>query len=83
MKRQLEYIIFPRDLIFARLQLLWLKKNKRVNGEFYVAPVYNELINEKYNAGIFNIGEVNDGMYGLGTPDDLDYFKSRSISHNF
>lgn len=40
--------------------------NTRVNGEFYVCPVFNELV-DKYNINIFPV----DSMYGLGTPEDL------------
>ena len=52
-------------------------------GEFYVAPVYNELVNSDFKVGIYNIGEVGDGMYGLGTPEDLDNFNSSEISIKF
>lgn len=49
---------------------------ERVNGEFYVAPVYNRLIKKKRRVGIYNIGTDVLGMYGLGTPSDLNYFLS-------
>ena len=74
---------FSRGDNFCKAANTMIKKDKRVNGEFYVAPVYNQLINEKYNVGFFNIGGVNNGMYGLGTPDDLNYFKGQLISSNF
>ena len=83
MKPQLVYNNFSRGDNFCKAANTMIKKDKRVNGEFYVAPVYNELINEKYNVGFFNIGGVNNGMYGLGTPDDLNYFKGQLISSNF
>lgn len=47
---------------------------KRVNGEFYVAPVYNELIAQGARIGIDNIGADRAGMYGLGTPADYEDF---------
>ena len=53
---------------------LMISKNIRVNGEFYVAPTYNFLIESGKRVGVYNIGEVGKGMYGLGTPDDLDAF---------
>ncbi len=56
-----------------------IAKNLRVNGEFYVAPVYNTLIARGYNIGVFNIGEVEKGMYGLGTPADLQLFLSLPV----
>ena len=57
-----------------------IKKRKMVNNEYYVAPVYNEMINSNKKVGIFNIGSVNDGMYGLGTPEDLNNFLNLDIS---
>lgn len=49
-----------------------ISKNIRTNGEFYVCPVYNECILNKEKIKIFNID--SDSMWGLGTPEDLDYF---------
>jgi len=46
----------------------------RVNNEFYIAPVYNELIMDKKKIGVYNVGSVGNGMYGLGTPQDLSDF---------
>lgn len=51
-----------------------ISKNLRVNGEFYVAPTYNLLIERGMRVGVYNIGKVGNGMYGLGTPDDLEAF---------
>ena len=48
-----------------------IKKNIRVNGEFYVAPVYNERSEAGKHIGFWNIG---DNMHGLGTPEDLEVF---------
>ena len=52
----------------------------RVNGEYYVAPVYNYLISEGAAIGIYNIGSEAHGMYGLGIPDDLNLFLNHPIS---
>lgn len=46
----------------------------RSNNEFYVAPVYNNLIKDSLKIGIFNVGSEGNGMHGLGTPKDLDLF---------
>ncbi len=48
--------------------------NDRVNGEFYVAPVYNYLYAKGCRIGYMNIGSERNGMYGLGIPEDLVYF---------
>lgn len=45
--------------------------NKRVNNEFYVCPVLNELINDGKKVKIFPV----DSMFSLGTPEDLQYFE--------
>ena len=47
-----------------------IKKNIRVNNEFYVCPVYNEFLAKNKKVKIHNV----DKMWGLGTPEDLDNF---------
>ena len=47
-----------------------IEKDIRVNNEFYVCPVYNEAIADNKKIKVFNI----DKMWGLGTPEDLNYF---------
>jgi len=47
-----------------------IAKNIRTNGEFYVCPVFNQAIAEGKKFRIRNI----EGMWGIGTPEDLDYF---------
>jgi hypothetical protein len=47
-----------------------INKNIRVNNEFYVCPVFNEAIQDNKKIKIYNI----DKMWGLGTPEDLEYF---------
>ena len=62
------------DFIVAAQSMI--ARDIRVNGEFYVAPVYNMLIESGYKVGVYNIGGCDDGMFGLGTPDDLcEYIK--------
>lgn len=57
-----------------------IESNLRVNNEFYVAPTYNQLINDKnHKVGIFNVGSEANGMYGLGIPDDLNLFLSLAV----
>jgi hypothetical protein len=52
----------------------------RSNNEFYVAPVYNNLIKDSLKIGIFNVGTEGNGMHGLGTPKDLDLFLQNKSS---
>ncbi len=52
----------------------------KVNGEYYVGPTYNYLdlsygpINNSF------VGNLNDVMFGLGTPEDYEYFLKSSVS---
>jgi HAD superfamily hydrolase (TIGR01509 family) len=47
-----------------------ISKNIRVNGEFYVCPIFNEAINDNKKIKRFNV----EKMWGIGTPEDLNYF---------
>jgi dTDP-glucose pyrophosphorylase len=71
---------FKRGADFVAAAEAMIRKNLRVNGEFYVAPVYNLLISEGAKVGYFNIGSEGSGMYGLGTPDDLTKFVALGLS---
>ena len=46
--------------------------NDRINNEFYTCPVYNYLIQENLNIGVFEIPLKS--MHGIGTPEDLKVF---------
>jgi HAD superfamily hydrolase (TIGR01509 family) len=51
-----------------------IEKNIRVNNEFYVCPVFNQAIADGKKIRTFQA----KAMWGLGTPEDLDYYlKSR------
>lgn len=47
-----------------------IEKNIRTNNEFYVCPVFNEAIDDGKKIRVKNI----ERMWGIGTPEDLDYF---------
>ena len=64
-----------RDFVRAADRMIAM--DKRVNGEFYAAPAYNELIAEGCRVGVFNIGCEYQQMHGLGVPEDLRAFESR------
>ena len=55
---------------FVKYAEQMIDNNIRVNGEFYVCPVYNEAIQDNKKIITFNIPK----MRGLGTPEDLKYF---------
>jgi HAD superfamily hydrolase (TIGR01509 family) len=64
------YFRTGRSFVKAAKQMI--AKNIRVNGEFYVCPVYNELI---LNGAKVYIHEIDRRkMHGLGTPADLANF---------
>jgi dTDP-glucose pyrophosphorylase len=71
---------FARGGDFVRAAKAMIAADERVNGEFYVAPVYNQLIAEGAQIGVDNVGADRDGMYGLGIPADYEYFVSLPIS---
>jgi dTDP-glucose pyrophosphorylase len=49
-----------------------IEKNIRVNNEFYVCPVFNEAIKDGKKIRIKQV----EHMWGIGTPEDLNYFLS-------
>ena len=51
-----------------------IDKNIRVNNEFYVCPVYNELIEDGKTLIPFFVHK----MHGLGTPEDLEKYIGRA-----
>ncbi len=71
---------FRRGADFVRAADRMIAKNLRVNNEFYVAPVYNELIGEGARIAVFNVGREGAGMHGLGIPSDLQLFLSNPVS---
>jgi len=67
---------FRRGSEFVRAAEAMIAKDLRVNDEFYVAPCYNQLIDEGAKVITAKTGVERDGMYGLGVPEDLDFFKT-------
>jgi dTDP-glucose pyrophosphorylase len=55
---------------YVRYAEQMIAKNIRVNNEFYVCPVFNEAIADGKKIRIKDA----DKMWGLGTPEDLNYF---------
>jgi dTDP-glucose pyrophosphorylase/beta-phosphoglucomutase-like phosphatase (HAD superfamily) len=63
---------FKHGSSYVRAAEQMIKKDIRTNNEFYVCPVYNQCILEGEKIKIFNIDKKS--MWGLGTPEDLDFF---------
>lgn len=68
---------YKRGKDFVKYAHQMIEKNIRVNNEFYVAPVYNEMIDAGMKI-VYN--DVGAKMYGLGTPDDLKYFMEQEVA---
>lgn len=51
-----------------------IEQNDRVNGEFYVAPTFNYMLDYDKKVRAYNV----DFMAGVGTPEDLDKFQMRA-----
>ena len=73
---------FSKGNDFVQAATSMIDNKLKVNGEYYVAPVYEQLISRGAQIKFYNIGFVNDGMYGLGTPDDLEHFLKKKVSYN-
>ena len=72
---------FKHGKDFVRAAEDMIAKNLRSNGEFYVAPVYNQLIERGLHIGVWNIGDdAGNGMHGLGTPADLAIFQANPLA---
>lgn len=71
---------FARGADFVRHARRMVAEDMRVNGEFYVAPVYNLMIADGAMVSHYNVGGVGDGMYGLGVPADLEAFAGSPVS---
>lgn len=71
---------YRRGKDFVRSAESMIRKNLRVNNEFYVAPAFNEMLREGKSIGYVNIGSDTEGMYGLGTPQDLERFLGLPIA---
>jgi NDP-sugar pyrophosphorylase family protein len=69
---------FRHAIDFVRGAERRLLKNATFSGEYYVAPVYNELILTGKKVGIFPI-EASQ-MHGLGTPEEVERFQARAYA---
>jgi dTDP-glucose pyrophosphorylase len=68
---------FARGCDFVKAANRMIQRDLRVNGEFYVAPCYNQLIEEGAKVVVARTGKEREGMYGLGIPKDLEFFKTK------
>lgn len=64
------YYYWKHGSDFVKYAEQMIEKDIRVNNEFYVCPVFNEAIGDKKLVGIYEA----TAMWGLGTPEDLEYY---------
>jgi HAD superfamily hydrolase (TIGR01509 family) len=64
------YYYWKHGSDFVKYAEQMIEKNIRVNNEFYVCPVFNQAIEDCKQIRTFNTA----GMWGLGTPEDLNYY---------
>jgi NDP-sugar pyrophosphorylase family protein len=65
---------YRRGSDFVKYAERMIEKDIRVNNEFYIAPVYNELIEDGKSLVPFYVSK----MYGLGTPEDLKFYLDKT-----
>jgi len=64
------YYYWKKGSDFVKYAEQMIDNDTRVNGEFYVCPVFNEAVQDSKRIKTFNA----DRMWGLGTPEDLNYY---------
>jgi HAD superfamily hydrolase (TIGR01509 family) len=64
------YYYWKHGSDFIKYAEQMIKKNIRVNNEFYVCPVFNQAIEDYKQIRTFNTSK----MWGLGTPEDLNFY---------
>ena len=65
--------LYKKGSDFVKYAERMIEKNIRVNNEFYIAPVYNELILDEKTLIPYFVHE----MYGIGTPEDLNFYLNK------
>lgn len=71
---------FKRGRDFVKFADQMISENFTVNGEHYVAPVYNWMIRVGKKISTYSIGSEANEMFGLGVPEDLRLFEENPIS---
>lgn len=66
---------FRSGKIFIKYAKKMINENLHTNNEFYIAPLYNLLINDGLKIGLQEV----EKMHLFGTPDELNFFEKRTI----
>ena len=67
--------LFKEGKLFVNGAIDMIAAADKTNNEYYVCPIYNYLIRQGGNVGIFEID--SDKMHGTGTPEDLQEYLSK------
>ena len=65
---------FSESKLFFDAFRLMVKDGNKTNNEYYVAPTFNYLIKNRILAK--NLGPISNLVFGLGIPEDYQYFQS-------
>ena len=71
---------FRRGSDFVKSVEAMMAADLRVNNEFYVAPAYDQMIQNGARIECFDIGRIGAGMHGIGVPTDLTAFTEHPVS---
>jgi dTDP-glucose pyrophosphorylase len=74
---------FRNPKIFHDAASGMISKNIKTNGEYYLAPCYNEIINSGSSINHYLVGTQGKEVFGLGTSEDINYFESLPYSKNY
>jgi NDP-sugar pyrophosphorylase family protein len=66
---------FKKGSEFVKYSEKMIKNNLRTRNEFYIAPLYNLLIEDNLKINTYPINK----MYHMGTPDEMNYFINNEL----
>lgn len=75
------YFKKAKDFIDSTKKMI--EKDIRTNGEFYLAPVYNEMIESGKNIFHCYVGDQSQNVFGLGTNEDIEHFENLKNSKDY
>ena len=66
---------FKKSSLFKNAYKKMTYLEDTVNGEYYVAPMYNQLIADGNKVLSYDVGLIEQDVFGTGTPEDLAIFQ--------
>lgn len=65
---------FPSGAQLKEILRAYLTPKNLINGEYYLAPIYNLLIESNEKVEMISAGLMSLDFFGVGTPDDYEWF---------